>query len=62
MRNKEHMCCTDCINQMRNELHRLIESEDNLKSSIVQKKSRELDNLILMYYRRDSKLQKSNDP
>jgi hypothetical protein len=56
------MCCTDCINQMRNELHRLIESEDNLKSSIVQKKSRELDNLILMYYRRDSKLQKSNDP
>lgn len=56
------MCRRDYINQLRNELHHLIESEDDLTSSIVQEKSQELDSLILMYYGRGSMSQKSKDP
>lgn len=62
MKNREYMCHKDYINQLRSELHHLIESEDNLTSSIVQEKSQELDNLILMYYGRKSIYQKSRDP
>jgi len=38
------------IDLLRMELHKLIESE-NLTSSIVQQRSRELDELILLYVR-----------
>jgi len=38
------------IDLLRKELHELIESE-NLTSSIVQQRSRELDELILLYVR-----------
>jgi hypothetical protein len=62
LKNKEYMCRRDYINQLRSELHHLIESEDDLTSSIVQEKSQELDSLILMYYGRGSMSQKSKDP
>lgn len=42
-------CCKNSINRLRDELHDLIESE-NLTSMIVQKRSRDLDNLIYAYY------------
>ncbi|NMA33980.1 MAG: aspartyl-phosphate phosphatase Spo0E family protein [Clostridiaceae bacterium] len=38
------------IDLLRKELHELIESE-NLSSSLVQQRSRELDELILLYVR-----------
>jgi len=38
------------IEELRLELHRLIEQENELSSKVVQKLSRELDQLILMYY------------
>lgn len=47
------------IDLLRKELHELIESE-NLTSSIVQQRSRELDELILMYVR--MKNHDLNDP
>ncbi|MGE5613360.1 MAG: aspartyl-phosphate phosphatase Spo0E family protein [Bacillota bacterium] len=62
MKNEKYTGQRDYINQMRRELHHLIECEDNLTSTIVQKKSRELDNLILMYYGRNSVPQESSDP
>ncbi|HEX2947778.1 MAG TPA: aspartyl-phosphate phosphatase Spo0E family protein [Clostridia bacterium] len=49
------------INQLRNELHHLIDSE-NLTSTIVQKRSRELDELILLYYKHTKNCQELNDP
>jgi hypothetical protein len=42
--------CEFRINQLRNELHQLIEQE-HLDSGCVQKLSQELDALILLYYR-----------
>jgi hypothetical protein len=62
LRDKEYMCHMDSINQLRSELHHLIESENDLTSNIVQKKSQELDNLILMCYEKKSMAQKSSDP
>lgn len=43
-------CCKDDINKLRNELHKLIESE-SYTSQTVQMRSRELDTLIILYYR-----------
>lgn len=54
-------CYKNSINQLRNELHNLIESE-KINSSIVQKRSQELDNLIMMYYRQIKKDQELKDP
>lgn len=45
-----HRCCKEDINELRNELHKLIESE-SYTSHVVQKRSRELDKLITLYYR-----------
>lgn len=55
------MCCKNHINKLRDELHNLIETE-NLNSSIVQKRSQELDDLILMYYRQIKKDQELKEP
>ncbi len=50
MKSKRQMYCEYRIDQLRSELHQLIEHEqlDNCK---VQKISQELDALILLYYR-----------
>lgn len=44
------MYCEYRINQLRDELHQLIEHEQ-LNSCSVQKMSRELDAIIILYYR-----------
>ncbi len=54
-------CCKNSINQLRDELHSLIESE-NFTSKIVQKRSQELDDLILLYYRQNEKNQELKEP
>jgi hypothetical protein len=54
-------CYKNSINQLRNELHDLIESE-NFTSKIVQKRSQELDHLILLYYRQEKKDQELKEP
>ncbi len=61
MKSTTNGCYKKIINQLRNELHNLIESE-NLSSSIVQKRSQELDELILMYYRQIKKDQELKEP
>ncbi len=50
MKSKRQVYCEFRINQLRNELHQLIEQE-HLDSGCVQKLSQELDALILLYYR-----------
>lgn len=50
MESKMRRCCKEDINELRNELHKLIESE-SYTSNVVQKRSRELDKLITLYYR-----------
>jgi hypothetical protein len=52
-------CLKDEIDLLRKELHELIKSE-NLTSSIVQQRSKELDELILLYVR--LKCHDLNDP
>lgn len=51
MSNARQEKCKKDINQRREELHKLIENED-LLSDVVQESSRELDDLILSYYRK----------
>lgn len=50
LKNKSKVYCEGRINQMRDELYQLIEHE-KLDSSDVQKMSRELDALIMLYYK-----------
>jgi hypothetical protein len=50
LKSNRKMYCEYRINQLRNELHKLIELEQ-LNSLNVQKISQELDALILLYYR-----------
>ena len=50
MRDSDCLSLKREIDLLRMELHKLIESE-NLTSSIVQQRSRELDELILLYVR-----------
>ena len=50
MNSKKEVLCNNSINQLRNELHKLIECEQ-LSSDIVQERSQELDELILLYYK-----------
>lgn len=61
MKNNGSICSKRNINQLRNELHDLIESE-NLTSTIVQSRSRELDELILLYYRQANTSHELNEP
>lgn len=61
MKKMIRVCCKNHIDKLRNELHNLIETE-NLNSSIVQKRSQELDDLILMYYRHIKKDQELKEP
>ncbi len=49
------------IDRLRSELHRLIEYEQ-LGSRIVQERSRELDGLILAYYKQSMDSQALNEP
>jgi hypothetical protein len=53
--------CKDSIDQLRNELHQLIESEQ-LNSDAVQERSEELDALILLYYRQEKECQELKEP
>lgn len=61
MKNKKCSYNKNDINELRKELHQLIESE-NLTSIHVQKRSQELDNLILLYYRQVKKNQELKAP
>ena len=56
MKVEKQAYCTDNIDQMRNELYHLIENEQ-LISDIVQERSRELDALILEYYKQKNECQ-----
>lgn len=55
MKSKRQIYCEYRINQLRNELHRLIEHEQ-LNNCNVQKMSQELDAMIIMYYRQLKRL------
>ncbi len=59
MKDGKLSCHINDINELRGELHRLLESE-NLTSSNVLERSRELDYLILLYYTKKS--QDLSDP
>ncbi|HOA54419.1 MAG: aspartyl-phosphate phosphatase Spo0E family protein [Acetivibrionales bacterium] len=59
MKDNDCVCLKKEIDLLRKELHELIESE-KLSSSIVQQRSKELDELILLYVR--LKGQDLNDP
>ena len=61
MKNSKSASYKSNINHLRNELHLLIESE-NLTSTIVQKRSRELDELILLYYKQTKKSHELKEP
>lgn len=61
MKNKRPVSIDDNINQLRDELHQLIECEQ-LNSDIVQKRSKELDDLILLYYRQSKERQELKEP
>lgn len=61
MKSKKHACNKNNIDQLRNELHQLIESEQ-LGSDIVQERSQELDTLILLYYRQTKECQALKEP
>gem|GEM_PF-735403 len=61
MKNSKPASCSSKINHLRSELHLLIESE-NLTSTVVQKRSRELDELILLYYKQMKKCHELNEP
>ncbi len=61
MKNEKHVHCRKNIDQLRNELYQLIESEQ-LSSDIVQERSQELDALILLYYRKTKECQELKEP
>lgn len=61
MRNKRYVGSNDIINHLRDELHQLIEYEQ-LNSEIVQKRSQELDAMILLYYRQVKEIQELKEP
>lgn len=52
MKDSKLTCRINDINKLRGELHRLLESE-NMTSSNVLERSRELDSLILLFYMSD---------
>lgn len=52
MKSRKHAHINNNIDQLRNELHQLIECEQ-LSSDAVQERSRELDALILLYYEKN---------
>lgn len=49
------------INELRDELHLLMENE-NVSSDIVQEKSEELDDLILLYYKQIAENHELKEP
>lgn len=59
MKDSKYACLKMKIEQLRNELNELIDSE-NLTSGVVQRRSRALDELILMYIQ--SKNQELKEP
>lgn len=61
MKNKSQERCKNNIIKRREELHRLIENE-RISSKIVQRRSRELDRLIVLYYRQCEKSQELKEP
>ncbi len=61
LKNKRRVHCKTDINQMRAELHQLIESEQ-LNSKIVQERSQELDTLILLFYRQAKECHALKEP
>ena len=61
MISRSHERCKNDINRRREELHRLIESE-LINSNIVQRRSRELDKLIILYYKQRAKCQELKEP
>lgn len=61
MKRKRHESCINDINQRRDELHQLIEYEQ-LNSDVVQERSRELDALILLYYKQPTEYQELKEP
>lgn len=61
MKKAMNSCYKKSIDQLRNELHNLIESE-NFTSKIVQRRSQELDHLILLYYHQEKEDQELNEP
>lgn len=50
LKSRKQVYCEKRINQLRGELHKLIERE-KLDNSRVQEISRELDELIMLYYK-----------
>ncbi len=54
MKNKGQMYCEYKINQLRSELHQLIEHEQ-LDNCRVQKMSQELDAMIILYYKQSKR-------
>ncbi|MEN6313134.1 MAG: aspartyl-phosphate phosphatase Spo0E family protein [Clostridiaceae bacterium] len=61
MKDKSQERCKNDIIKRRDELHRLIENE-RINSKIVQRRSRELDRLISLYYKQCAKCQELKDP
>lgn len=61
MKNKRQVRYKNNIDQLRNELHQLIEFEQ-LSSDVVQERSKELDALILLYYNKIKEGQELNEP
>ena len=61
MKDKRHARYKNNIDQLRNELHQLIEFEQ-LSSDVVQERSQELDALILLYYNKMKEYQELKEP
>lgn len=61
LKRKRNERCTNNIDQLRNELHQLIEIEQ-ISSGIVQERSRELDALILVYYKQKKECKALKEP
>jgi len=55
LKSKSHERCKNDIIKRRDELHQLIENE-RINSKVVQKRSRELDKLIILYYKQCQEL------
>lgn len=61
MKERSQERCKNNIIKRRDELHKLIENE-KINSKIVQKRSRELDKLIILYYKQCAKYHELKDP
>lgn len=61
LKDKRHARYKNNIDQLRNELHQLIEFEQ-LSSDVVQERSQELDALILLYYNKMKEYQELKEP